>query len=68
LSRQFESGCEPLPVQSDSPAPQVVIKVVSAGSNKLRSIKWHFEDLQDGKDRAMEHGSSATSGRTSQDA
>jgi hypothetical protein len=35
-------------------APEVVVKVVSPGSNNLMSIQRHFEELQNGKDRAME--------------
>lgn len=34
--------------------PEVVIKVVSPGSNTLESIQRHFEDLQNGKHRALE--------------
>ncbi len=41
-------------------APQVVIKVVSPGSNTLMAIRWHLEELQSGKDRAMEMDVCAT--------
>jgi Relaxase/Mobilisation nuclease domain len=34
--------------------PEVIIKVVSRGSNSLEAIRLHFEDLQDGKLRALE--------------
>jgi hypothetical protein len=34
--------------------PEVIIKVVSRGSNSLKAIQIHFEDLQDGKHRALE--------------
>jgi hypothetical protein len=34
--------------------PEVVIRVVSAGSNTLKAIQQHFEDLQNGKHRALE--------------
>lgn len=34
--------------------PEVVIKVISAGSNTLEAIQAHFEDLQNGKQRALE--------------
>jgi len=34
--------------------PEVIIKVISAGSNSLKAIKVHFEDLQNGKHRALE--------------
>lgn len=33
--------------------PEVVIKVISAGSNTLEAIQVHFEDLQNGKRRAL---------------
>ena len=34
--------------------PEVVIKVISPGSNTLEAIQAHFEDLQNGKQRALE--------------
>jgi hypothetical protein len=34
--------------------PEVVVKVISPGSNTLEAIQLHFEDLQNGKDRALE--------------
>jgi hypothetical protein len=34
--------------------PEVIIKVVSRGSNSLKAVQLHFEDLQDGKHRALE--------------
>ena len=34
--------------------PEVVVKVVSPGSNTLEAIQIHFEDLQNGKNRALE--------------
>lgn len=34
--------------------PEVVVKVVSPGSNSLESIRKHFEDLQNGKHRVLE--------------
>ncbi len=34
--------------------PEVMIKVVSPGSNTLQAIRQHFEDLQNGKNRALE--------------
>lgn len=34
--------------------PEVVIKIVNAGSNTLEAIQVHFEDLQNGKQRALE--------------
>lgn len=33
---------------------EVVIKVISGGSNALEAIQAHFEDLQNGKNRALE--------------
>jgi len=41
-------------VRSGEPVPEVVIKVISAGSNTLDAIQVHFEDLQNGKHRALE--------------
>lgn len=38
----------------DDRAPEVIIKVTSAGSNTLQAIQVHFEDLQNGKHRALE--------------
>jgi hypothetical protein len=35
-------------------APEVIIKVISTGSNTLEAIRLHFEDLQNGKCRALE--------------
>lgn len=40
--------------------PEVVIKVISAGSNTLEAIQAHFEDLQNGKRRALEMDSFCT--------
>lgn len=67
LSRRFESGSEPWPVRRNTRLPQrahrvrpgddtpeVVIKVVSPGSNTLKAIQLHLEDLQNGKNRALE--------------
>jgi hypothetical protein len=34
--------------------PEVVLRVISAGSNTLKAIQQHFEDLQNGKHRTME--------------
>jgi Relaxase/Mobilisation nuclease domain len=34
--------------------PEVVIKVVSPGSNNLKAIRYHLEMLQDGKERVLE--------------
>jgi hypothetical protein len=34
--------------------PQVIIKVVSPGSNTIEAIQLHFEDLQNGRHRALE--------------
>ena len=39
---------------------EVVIKVISAGSNTLEAIQVHFEDLQNGKHRALELDSFST--------
>lgn len=57
-SRRFEYGCEPWPmprstrlpqfvhrVRRNDCAPEVVIKVVSPGSNTLEAIQLHFEEL-----------------------
>lgn len=41
-------------VSSGDRVPEVVIKVISAGSNTLEAIQVHFEDLQNGKHRALE--------------
>jgi hypothetical protein len=41
-------------VRSGGRVPEVVIRVISAGSNTLRAIQQHFEDLQNGKHRALE--------------
>jgi hypothetical protein len=38
----------------EASTPEVVIKVVSPGSNSLRAIRFHLEMLQDGTERAME--------------
>jgi hypothetical protein len=40
--------------------PEVVIKVISPGSNTLEAIQAHFEDLQNGKQRALEMDSFST--------
>lgn len=40
--------------------PEVVIKVISPGSNTLEAIRAHFEDLQNGKQRALEIDSFST--------
>jgi len=40
--------------------PEVVIKVISAGSNTLEAIQAHFEDLQNGRHRALEMDSFST--------
>ena len=40
--------------------PEVVIKVISPGSNTLEAIQAHFEDLQNGKQRALEMDSFTT--------
>ena len=34
--------------------PEVVIKVISSGSNTLEAIRLHFEELQNGSHRALE--------------
>jgi hypothetical protein len=34
--------------------PEVVVKVISPGSNTLEAIQLHFEDLQNGNNRALE--------------
>lgn len=72
-SRRFEYGCEPWPmprstrlpqfvhrVRHNDCAPEVVIKVVSPGSNTLEAIQLHFEELQSGKHRALEMDSFCT--------
>ena len=35
-------------------APEVVIRVVSAGSNNLPAIRWHLRDISYGKHRKLE--------------
>jgi Relaxase/Mobilisation nuclease domain len=40
--------------------PEVVIKVISRGSNTLEAIQTHFEDLQNCKNRALEMDSFST--------
>src|SRR5258708_37016691 len=35
-------------------APEVVIRVVSAGSNNLPAIRWHLRDISYGKHRMLE--------------
>jgi hypothetical protein len=35
-------------------SPEVIIKVISPGSNTLEAVRQHFEDLQNGKHRALE--------------
>ena len=67
LSRRFASGYKrwPVLVKTESAkavcsarrgtrTPEVVIKVVSAGSNTVEAVRQHFADLQDGKHRALE--------------
>lgn len=65
MSPRFESASKSLPVFLDihpvassvripGHTPEVIIKVVSRGSNSLEAIQTHFEDLQDGKHRALE--------------
>lgn len=60
--RLFDTGLMPRlhVVRSADPVPEVVIKVISAGSNTLEAIQAHFEDLQNGKHRALEIDSFAT--------
>jgi len=41
--------------------PEVVIKVISLGSNTLEAIQVHFEDLQNGGRRALQMDSFSTS-------
>jgi len=41
-------------VPSADRVPEVVIKVISAGSNNLAAIRIHFVDLQNGKNRTLE--------------
>ncbi|HEY6926731.1 MAG TPA: relaxase/mobilization nuclease domain-containing protein [Steroidobacteraceae bacterium] len=73
LSPRFESGCGSWPVLLDTRlkprlhavrlgdgVPEVVIKVISPGSNTLEAIQMHFEDLQNGKHRALEMDSFST--------
>lgn len=47
-------------VRSGDRVPEVVIKVISAGSNTLEAIQVHFADLQNGKHRALEMDSFRT--------
>ena len=47
-------------VRAAVPVPEVVIKVISPGSNTLEAIQAHFEDLQNGKQRALEMDSFST--------
>jgi hypothetical protein len=68
LSRRFESGREPWPVSSKTRmsvkvlrgvrpghrTPEVIVKVISPGSNCLRAIRQHFGDLQKGHSRSLE--------------
>lgn len=65
MSPRFESASKSLPafldihpvansVRISGHTPEVIIKVVSRGSNTLKAIQLHFEDLQDGKHRALE--------------
>jgi hypothetical protein len=42
------------PVGSPDRVPEVVIKVISPGSNNLEAIRTHFQDLQNGENRALE--------------
>ena len=41
-------------MRSGDRVPEVVIKVISGGSNALEAIQAYFEDLQNGKNRALE--------------
>lgn len=41
-------------VGSDDRVPEVLIKVISPGSNSLEAIRTHFQDLQNGENRALE--------------
>lgn len=41
-------------VGSADRVPEVVIKVISPGSNNLEAIRLHFQDLQNGENRALE--------------
>ena len=67
MSPRFESGSGSWPVLLDTRltqrlhlvrpgdrVPEVVIKVISAGSTTLEAVQLHFEDLQNGKCRALE--------------
>jgi hypothetical protein len=68
LPSPMESGCEPWPVPSKTRmsvkvlrgvrpghrSPEVIVKVISPGSNCLRAIRQHFGDLQKGHSRALE--------------
>lgn len=58
----LDSGLKPRlhAVHSGDRVPEVVIKVISAGSNTLDAIQVHFEDLQKGKHRALEMDSFST--------
>jgi hypothetical protein len=47
-------------VHSAERVPEVVIKVISSGSNTLEAIQLHFEDLQNGKNWALEMDSFST--------
>src|SRR6266436_4435249 len=41
-------------VHSGDRTPEVIIRVISPGSNTLEAIQLHFEDPQNGKHRALE--------------
>jgi MobA/VirD2-like, nuclease domain len=41
-------------VHNNDHTPEVVIKVISPGSNNLEAIQLHFEELQNGRHRALE--------------
>ena len=41
-------------IRSGERVPEVVIKVISAGSNTVEAIRIHFEDLQNGGNRILE--------------
>ena len=58
----LDSGLKPRlhAVRSGERMPEVVIKVISPGSNTLEAIQVHFEDLQNGKHRALEIDSFST--------
>lgn len=57
-----DTGFKPhlLTVPAAVHVPEVVIKVFSPGSNTLEAIQAHFQDLQNGKQRALEMDSFCT--------